>query len=70
MANTNVTASMARMPVRPIAGSSSPARTGEKTPGPDSTSIIMPLARPRCRFGTMTVMAAMYAGHWNAPLRP
>ena len=30
----------------------------------------MPLARPRCFFGTMVVMAAMYAGHWNAPLRP
>ncbi len=70
MAMKKVTTSMARMPVRPIAGSSIPARIGEKTPGPDSTSIIIPLARPRCFFGTMVVMAAMYAGHWKLPLTP
>ena len=31
-----------------------------------SPNCTMPLARPRCSFGTSNVVAAEYAGHWKA----
>jgi hypothetical protein len=34
-----------RIPVSPIAGSSTPASMGEKTEGPESINDIVPLAR-------------------------
>jgi hypothetical protein len=70
MASTKVAMSISRMPFSPMNGRSAPASSGATTPGPACTKDIIPFARPYCSFGTMVLIAAEYAGHWNALPRP
>jgi len=65
---TNVARSMAKMTHRrskPSTPMRALAKMGAATPEALSAMEIMPLARWYCTFGTIMLMAALYAGHWK-----